>query len=170
MAAVQIDSVTSADWEQLVGSEPEPWGAIGEGLAWRDKDQHVVSRDADGRLRGVAGSAVVDVQISPHEPFKVLGIGSVFVRADERGGGLARALLERLLESGREREPDRAMLFCRDELTVLYEKFGFQKIEDPVWAEQPGGSIEMPMRAMWLSFERGTGWPAGRVEVLGLPF
>jgi predicted GNAT family N-acyltransferase len=170
MSTVQIDMVTSADWAQLVGSEAEPWGAVGETLAWCEKDQHVTSRDADGRLRGVAGSALVDVQIAAREPFKVLGIGGVFVRADQRGRGLARELLERLLESGREREADRAMLFCRDPLMALYEKFGFQAIEDSVWADQPGGRTEMPLRAMWLGFERDMSWPAGRVDVLGLPF
>jgi predicted GNAT family N-acyltransferase len=170
MSTVQIDSVTSADWEQLVGSEPEPWGAVGETLSWCEKDEHVTSRDRSGALRGVAGSAIVAVQIEGHEPFTVLGIGGVFVRREDRGQGLARELLERLLERGREREAERAMLFCREPLMEMYAKFGFRAIEDAVWAQQPGGRIEMPMRAMWLGFGGNIAWAPGRVDVLGLPF
>jgi hypothetical protein len=62
------------------------------------------------------------------------------------------------------------MLFCRPQLTGLYRKLGFREIDAPVWAEQPQGRIEMPLPAMWHPLSSEAEWPAGRVDVRGLPF
>jgi GNAT superfamily N-acetyltransferase len=171
VADVLLDSVTSADWAQIVGDEKNPWGNLGEELEWGDKDQHVTSRDERGQARGMAGSLIAKVRAGDAEPFDVLGIGGVFVRASDRGQGLAGELLERVLEAGRERGPQWAMLFCREPLTALYRKHGFARIEAPVWAEQKDGPVEMPMPAMYLPLAGAESWPAGqRVDVLGYPF
>jgi GNAT superfamily N-acetyltransferase len=172
VADVRLDSVTSADWAQIVGAEKNPWGSLGEQLEWEDKDQHVTSRDEHGQVRGMAGSLLATVRVrgAGDDPFDVLGIGSVFVRAGDRGQGLAGELLERLLEAGRERGPRWAMLFCDEPLMGLYRKHGFAQIEAPVWAGQKDGPVEMPMAAMYLSLVSGLSWPPGRVDVLGHPF
>jgi hypothetical protein len=39
-----------------------------------------------------------------------------------------------------------------------------------VSVEQPGGRVEVPLSAMWLALRVGQEWPAGRVDVHGLPF
>jgi hypothetical protein len=62
------------------------------------------------------------------------------------------------------------MLFCRPELVALYRGFGCEEIAAPVWADQPGGRIEMPLAAMWRPLRDGAEWPSGRVDVRGLPF
>jgi hypothetical protein len=66
--------------------------------------------------------------------------------------------------------PERAMLFCRPELVALYRRRGFVEIDAPVWVDQPGGRIEMPLAAMWRPLRAGAEWPPGRVDVRGLPF
>jgi predicted GNAT family N-acyltransferase len=172
VADVRLDSVTSADWAQVVGAEKNPWGTLGEELEWGDKDQHVTIRDEHGQVRGMAGSLIARVRVrgGGHEPIDVLGVGGVFVRASDRGQGLAGELLERLLEAGRERGPHWAMLFCDEPLTALYGKHGFVRIEAPVWAEQKDGPVEMPMAAMYLPLASGLSWPPGQVDVLGHPF
>lgn len=62
------------------------------------------------------------------------------------------------------------MLFCLPKLMPLYGEFGFVAIDAPVWADQPGGQIEMPIPAMWKALSSDAGWPSGRVELLGEPF
>ena len=69
-----------------------------------------------------------------------------------------------------ELEPERAMLFCGEELMTLYASFGFRPIVAPVSAEQPGGRVVMPMSAMWAPLAEGIEWPAGDVAVRGRPF
>jgi hypothetical protein len=78
--------------------------------------------------------------------------------------------VEPVLAQAAQRGPQHAMLFCRPELVGLYAQLGFREIEAPVWADQPGGRIEMPARAMWLALRDGAAWPPGRVDVRGLPF
>jgi len=52
-----------------------------------------------------------------------LVIGRVAVRADRRGDGLARAMLERVLD---EIEGEAAMLHSQSYVVGLYERFGFE--------------------------------------------
>ena len=59
------------------------------------------------------------------------------------------------------------MRFCRRDLVRVYRRFGFVEITSPVWADQPGGRIEMPLVAMWRALRSGTRWPPGRVDVRG---
>ena len=97
-------------------------------------------------------------------------MGGVFVTAPERGRGLVWQLLQRLLEIAADMGPERAMLFCRPQLTGLYGKLGFAEIPGPTWVRQPDGAVEFPLRTMWRPLREGVGWPPGRVDVLGLPF
>ena len=54
-----------------------------------------------------------------------------------RGRRLARLLAARLLEIAGELGVERAMLFCRPELTSLYGQLGFVTIESRVWVDHP---------------------------------
>jgi predicted GNAT family N-acyltransferase len=166
---VELDGITSPQWRAIVAGEREPWGGVAEGLAWADKRRHVGVRAADGQLVAIAGAVIAEIEVEA-ERLRVVGIGGVFVTPRERGRGLVGKLLGRLLELAGDMGPERAMLFCRPELTALYGRLGFLEIMAPVGARQPEGVIEMPMRAMWRALVEGAEWPAGRVDVQGLPF
>jgi GNAT superfamily N-acetyltransferase len=170
--AVELASVSEADWQELIAGEVEPWGGIGEKLSWAEKERYVAMRGAGKKVLALAGAVVADVEVEGNGRFQVLGIGGVFVTASERGRGLARAVARELLERARRdaRCPERAMLFCRPQLAGLYRKLEFREIGAPVWAEQPRGRIEMPLRALWRPLDGGVKWPPGRVDVRGLPF
>jgi predicted GNAT family N-acyltransferase len=167
---VELDRVTGDDWQQIVAGEPEPFGAVGETLVWRDKTHHVGVRDDAGQLVAMAGLVLADVRVADEPPMQVAGIGGVIVTKAARGQGLARMMVERVIDIAGQLEVERAMLFCLPQNTGLYAKFGFQPIERPVWAQQPGGLIEVPMRAMFKPLAGAAGWPEGRVELLGEPF
>lgn len=167
---IELDEITAQQWSGIEAGEREPWGGLAEGLAWADKQRHVALRSANGKLVGIAGALNAEVEVEGVERFQVVGIGSVFVTAGERGHGLAWRLLEPLLAIAEKMGPERAMLFCRPQLRALYGKLAFVEIHAPVWAQQPDGRMEMPLRAMWRPLREGARWPEGRVEVLGLPF
>jgi predicted N-acetyltransferase YhbS len=170
MRAHELTSVEPGAWAELEAGEEQPWGGVAEQLEWAGKDRHVGIRAPDGRLLGHAGTVLARVAVEGRGEFPVVGLGGVIVRREERGRGLARELIERALEIADSLGPERAMLFCRPELTALYARFDFEPIEAQVGAQQPGGRIEMPMRAMWRALADGVDWPPGDVEVLGLPF
>ncbi len=170
MQLIELEEITPQQWSAIEAGEREPWGGLAEGLAWADKQRYVGLRAADGALVAIAGALRAEILLAGAERFPVVGIGSVFVTARERGSGLVWKLLEPLLAIAEEMGPERAMLFCRPQLTTLYGRLAFAEIHAPVRAQQPDGAIEMPLRAMWRPLREGVRWPQGAVEVLGLPF
>jgi predicted GNAT family N-acyltransferase len=170
MELVEFGALTEHDWDEVLAGEHEPFGPVGARLQWRQKERHVGLRDSHQRLVAVAGAATVTVEFEDGKASEVVGLGGVIVTRRLRGRGLVSELLDRLLAVASEMGADRAMLFCRPELLALYERFGFVEITAPVWVDQPPGRIQIPMSAMWRPLREGVGWPAGPVEVRGLPF
>lgn len=170
MRLVELDRLAEPYWEELVAGEPEPFGGIGEDLLWRDKTRNIGVRDDDGRLVAAAGVVLAEVKIEREPSFEVAGLGGLIVTRSARGRGLARMLFRGLIELASELEARRAMLFCVPKLMPFYREFGFVAIDAPVWADQPGGRIEMPLKAMWKGLGDEAKWPSGRVELRGEPF
>jgi hypothetical protein len=170
MRMVELGPLSETDWAELTAGEPEPFGPIGATLEWRPKDRHLALRAPDGQLLAVGGAAVAAVEVGGSESFDVVGLGSLIVTRAQRGAGLMWSLVDPLLALAGEMGPDRAMLFCREELVALYRRLRFRRIAAPVRAEQPGGRIEIPLAAMWRPLRGRPRWPAGTVELRGLPF
>ncbi len=170
MQAVELENVGSAEWDTVVDGEHQPWGAGGEEFTWAAKTRHVGVLDDDGRPLALAGVVPATVRAGGGEPFEVAGIGGVIVTRSRRGEGLARLVVEAIMRVAAGLGPARAMLFCRAELMPLYARFGFREIAGEVTAEQAGGPVVIPMRAMWAPLTDGASWPQGAVEVLGEPF
>ncbi len=169
MRLVELERITDSDWQQVVAGELEPWGGVGETLRWREKSHNLGLCDNAGNLVALAGLVLAEVRVAG-APLQVAGIGGVIVTHSARGRGFARVLVERLLQIADRLGAKRAMLFCLQVNTSLYAKFGFQLIEEPVWVPQPGGLIEMPLRAMWKPLTPAANWPAGKIELLDEPF
>jgi len=164
-----MDALSEEQWAELSGGEEHPWGGLAEDLTWREKERHGGLVGADGALLAHAGTVICEIDVAGFPRFDVLGVGGVFVAPSERRKGLVGQVLEPLL-AHMPGGPDRAMLFCRAQLMGLYGKHGFSEIHERVWADQPDGRIEMPLRTMWRPLQEQAAWPAGRVDVVGLPF
>ena len=169
MRLVELKAVTDEDWQQVIAGEAEPWGRVGEALHWRAKTHNVGLRDDADRLVALAGLVPAEVRVAD-ESLEVAGIGGVIVTRAARGRGLGGALIERVLEMAGELDIERAMLFCLPANVGLYAKFGFELIQERVFAQQPSGMVEMPLRAMWKPLRSAASWPEGRVEVPDGPF
>jgi predicted N-acetyltransferase YhbS len=167
---VEIGLLTERDWADLAAEEHEPFGPIGAGLEWRDKDRNLGVRAPDGRLIAVAGATIAMVDVEGAGSFEVVGLGGLIVTRSARGHGLMSKLVGPILEVAESLGPERAMIFCRPELVDLYKRLAFEEIEASVRVDQPGGRIEMPEPAMWRALREGAEWPVGRVDVQGLPF
>jgi GNAT superfamily N-acetyltransferase len=167
---IELEEIAAPQMSALFAGEHQPWGGLGEDLIWRAKDRHVGVHAPDGRLIAIAGAVIVEVEVKDAGAFPALGIGGVFVTAGERGRGLASSLVEHLLGTHAQSAVDRAMLFCLPTRLSLYRRLGFSELAGPVWADQPTGRIEMPLRTMWRGLREGAAWPRGRVDLRGLPF
>jgi GNAT superfamily N-acetyltransferase len=166
---VELGRLSLGDWLDLTERDPAAFGPSTASLIYRDKDRHLGLRSPDGRLAAVLGMTVAGIEIEGHEPFGVVGMGSLIVRRESRGrdlsGVLSRAARSRASQLGH----DRAMLFCEPELVELHRRRGYALIDARVTVDQPGGRIEMPIPAMWRPI-RPCEWPSGHVDVVGLPF
>jgi GNAT superfamily N-acetyltransferase len=169
MRAIELANVDSGQWRALQGDDPHPWGGEAEALTWAPKTDYVGVPGEDSELLAVAAVLVAEVTAG-EQAFPVAGVGGVIVRPDMRERGLATLVVESILEVAARLGPERAMLFCREPLVPMYERFGFQPIDAPVTAAQPDGRVEMPLRAMWRALRPEATWPAGPVAVLGEPF
>ncbi len=89
------------------------------GLSWR---RFVVAVDGKATIIGCG-------QVKPHKDGS-LELASIAVLPEWRRRGVARQVIERLLEQ----YPGRVYLRCRSSLEPLYRKFGFQAIE---YADMP---------------------------------
>ena len=83
-------------------------------LNWR---RFVIAVDGSGRMLGCG-------QLKPHGP-DVIELASIAVEAEYRGQGIARAIIEHLVDAG----PRPLYLTCRGRLGPFYEKWGFRSIE-----------------------------------------
>lgn len=169
MEAIELSGVGSVEWDAVLAGEQNVWGP-GEELAWTQKTRHVGVIGEDGRPLAMAGAVLARVAVGEGEPFPVVGIGGVIVTRSMRGRGFARLVVEGILRLAAGLGPDLTMLFCGEQLTPMYARFGFSEIEGTVSADQPSGAITMPMRSMWAPLAPGASWPAGDVQVLGEPF
>ena len=170
MKAIELENVGATEWNAVIAGETDSWGNDAANMSWASKRRHVGVVGEDGTPLALAGATHARIKAGGRSPFEVVGIGGVIVTHSMRGQGLARAVVEAIMDLAREMGPELAMLFCRTDLTALYARFGFTTIEAPVSAEQPGGRVQMPPEAMWAPLAAGAIWPAGEVEVLGEPF
>jgi predicted N-acetyltransferase YhbS len=165
---VEFGELTEHQRRALEGDEVDPFDAARVTLRFRAKERHVALSD-HGVLVASAGltTAIVVVQ---EKSFEVVGLGGVFVRADCRGQGLGRRVVEEALARAATIGPALVVLFCHDDRAGLYERLEFREISSPVEAEQPEGFAPVAQMMMWRALELGAVWPDGPVRLHGLPF
>ncbi|MFF1381899.1 GNAT family N-acetyltransferase [Streptomyces sp. NPDC058308] len=167
-SAVRLTQYTKAEQDEILGTGDDPFGVAGTGLAWLPKEEHFGIRH-EGRLVAHAGLRRLFLSVDGTD-LEVVGVGGVAVAPDVRGRGLAREVLTTALSHARTLGPHHALLFCRPPLVTLYERLGWQALDEDVQVEQPGGRVvTMPLRTMVTPLREGARWPGGPVRVRSLP-
>jgi hypothetical protein len=152
----------------LAGGEEDPSRTHGYKLSWRPTEMHIFV-SADGVKMCHVGLVRQTVEVSG-APLEVAGAGGVLVRSGERGHGYGRAAME-AAESfvTREWKIGFMLLFCREVLRPWYDALGWRRVLGATWAEQPNGSIVLPLESMWKSLS-GARWPDGDVYLRSRPW
>ena len=168
MEVVEFGELTERQRGELEGDEVDPFDTAGITLRYRGKERHVALSD-DGVLVASAGLTTATVVVEEGS-FAVVGLGGVFVRADRRGQGLARDVVEEALARASTIGPAFVVLFCHHDRAGLYEKLGFREIHAAVQVEQRDGFVAAAQMMMWRALEPDASWPQGAVTLRGLPF
>lgn len=166
---VEFAELTPERRAELEGDEEDPFDVEGVTLRFRAKAEHVALRAGDGSLVASTGIVIANVQVGDVR-LQVVGLGGVIVRAELRGQGLARVIVEAAIAKGRNLGPPFALLFCRADRAGLYRRLGFREVVGEVLVGQPDGYQVMPMRTMWRALRPDAEWPSGLLIVHGLPF
>jgi hypothetical protein len=155
----ELDRWASALWPPDV--DPYKWAP----LEWR-----VVVR-CDGELASQV--AIVDRTITVGgSPLRVGGISTVITPLKWQRRGFATAALRRAQAFAREEfGVEFCMLVCEEDVVDVYRKAGWELLDAPVVFDQPPseGKVVWPHLAMVIPTREGA-WPAGPVDLCGLPW
>jgi len=157
------------DYALIVDGETDPFATEALGIEWREKTGHVGLTEA-GRLIGHAAWVPVRVQTTTGQSVEVLGLGGVILHRDYRGNGAGRQVVSGAMTRMAALGGSIGMLFCLPERLRFYEGLGWYSIDRAVTADQPAGSIRMPMVTCWTPLVDGATLPATDLHVEGLPF
>lgn len=135
---------------------------------WRPKAWHFFVEDG-GKVVSHVGILEAVVRAGDSD-VKVGGIGGVVSVPEVQGRGHIHAAMRRAAEFMRDKlQVEFGMLFCLQRLVPFYARQGWQLLEESVEFEQPSGPVISPFRSMVLSWD-GREWPAGKIDIGGLPW
>jgi GNAT superfamily N-acetyltransferase len=154
--------------KNLAGGEDDPSRTHDYKLSWRPTETHIFVYAAGTKMCHV-GLLRQTVEVADAS-LEVAGVGGVLVRTDVRGHGYGHAAMDAAEAfAAREMNVEFMLLFCRDAVQAWYDALGWRKVLCATWAEQPSGSVVLPLVSMWKSL-RGTRWPDGDVYLRSLPW
>jgi aminoglycoside 2'-N-acetyltransferase I len=153
---------------ELAGGEEDPSHTHGYNLSWRPTEMHVYV-SADGTKMCHVGLVRQTIQVSG-APLDIAGVGGVLVRSGVRGHGYGRIAMEAAEAfAAREWNVTFMLLFCREALRSWYDALGWRKVLGATWADQPAGSVVLPLESMWKSLNASQ-WPTGDVHLHSRPW
>lgn len=169
--AVEIryaEALSKEEWQALFGWGENIFGLEDAGFTWRPKPFHFITEE-DGRPLSHVGLVKTAVSVGGRQ-LTVGGVGGVATRPEAQGRHLVYAAMRQAAEFiCHELGAEFGMLFCLPRLEAFYARQGWLALEDEVEIEQPAGRVVWPYRVMVRPCGERV-WPAGRVEVGGLPW
>jgi aminoglycoside 2'-N-acetyltransferase I len=170
MMSEKIQIISVAETKPALDKELRDW--------FRDQFAHTTYRWAEPDYYGIlsveeqlAGRlAIFHREVSAGGVIvKVGGIGGVATKPKWRRREVASALLSRAAEFMRnELSAEFGFLLCGREVSPVYAKLGWTRVEGPTIFSQPGGTETYPHDTMILLLA-GREWPPGPIDMMGLP-
>jgi predicted N-acetyltransferase YhbS len=162
------ETLTDEERESLFGWGKDIFGIEDADYRWRSKEIHFITEE-DGRAVSHVGLIRTKVGAGGRE-VTVGGVGGVVTIPEAQGRRLVHAAMrEAAAFMCKDLGVEFGMLFCLPRLAPFYARQGWRLVEEEVEIEQPDGKVVWPYHVMILPCgERD--WPAGRVEVGGLPW
>jgi hypothetical protein len=162
------DSYPTEVKRDLSGGDDDPSRTHQYKLNWRPTETHVFV-SVEGVKTCHIGLVRQTVKIGGAS-LDVAGVGGVLVRSGERGHGYGRAAMDAASSFvAREWKVGFMLLFCREALRSWYDALGWRKVLGATWAEQPSGSVVLPLESMWKALD-GARWPDGDVYLQSRPW
>jgi GNAT superfamily N-acetyltransferase len=106
------------------------------------------------------------------EALLLVGIGAVIVPPAWRGRGVGRAMLARALDYARaETRAACGLLICQDHRLSFYRESGWQEVVGPLtFTNWQGVRETCGHHVLVMPLREGRAWPAGEIDLGGLPW
>ena len=162
------DTYTSEDRMALSGGEQDPSHVDDFHLHWRPKDRHVVLL-VDGSMVSHVGLVRHTIRVA-ERAVEVAGFGGVLTHPDHQGRGFGRVAMQKAEAYAHGvLGVDFGYLFCRQAMQPWYERLGWQRVEQPVWIDQPQGIMQAPLPSMVNCLGQEP-WPPGEIQLGSYPW
>ena len=162
------EALTEEERQALFFWGKDIFGLEDRNYRWRPKQYHFITEE-DGRPLSHVGVLKTTVRAGGQQ-VTVGGVGAVVTRPEAQGRHLVHAAMRQAAAFiCKELGAEFGMLYCLPHLAPFYARQGWQVVADETEIEQPAGEILWPYHVMVLPCGERT-WPAGRVEVGGLPW
>ena len=162
------EALTDDERLALFGWGQDIFGTEDANYRWRPKSYHFITEE-DGRPLSHVGVLKTTVRAGGLD-VTVGGVGGVVTRPEAQG---RRHVHEAMRQAAaficHELGAEFGMLFCLPRLAPFYARQGWQLVGEEVEMEQPSGKVVWPHHVMVRPCG-GRAWPAGRIEVGGLPW
>jgi aminoglycoside 2'-N-acetyltransferase I len=125
--------------------------------------------EVEGELIGRLGIFDREVEVAGTR-MRVGGIGGVNTKSEGRFRDIVHNLLTCATAFMRDELGVKfGLLFCRREVAPVYAKLGWTRVDGPTLFMQPSGITTYPRDTMILRFTEQD-WPAGTIDICGLPW
>ncbi|HEX8354149.1 MAG TPA: GNAT family N-acetyltransferase [Pyrinomonadaceae bacterium] len=162
------ETLTEEEWQSLFCWGKDIFGMEDADFRWRPKQLHFITEEG-GRAVSHVGLVKTTVRAGGRE-VTVGGVGGVVTVPEAQGRRHVHAAMrEAAAFMCAELGVEFGMLFCLPRLAPFYARQGWRLVEEEVEVEQPSADVVWPYRVMVLPCG-GREWPAGRIEVGGLPW
>jgi Acetyltransferase (GNAT) domain len=162
------EALTDGERQALFGWGENIFGIEDAGYSWRPKDYHFITEEAGRPLSHVG---VIKTTVRAGETaVTVGGVGGVVTLPEAQGRRLVHEAMRQASDFiCQELGAEFGMLFCLPRLAPFYARQGWRMVEEEIEIEQPAGKVAWPYHVMVRPCG-GRAWPAGKIEVGGLPW
>ncbi len=164
-----VSEVSEAQSLQLDALCDQAYAGDQTDLTWTDEEDWRVWLEVDGQM--VSCLTIVERRAEvAGMPVRLGGIGGVATLPAQQRQGYARQVLDAAAEFLRDSlRVDFGMLVCSPHLVAYYARAGWQPVAAPMLIDQPRGKVTLNLGYMVLPCA-GSPWPAGTLDLCGLPW
>jgi len=145
------------------------YGPDDDDLTWTDEEDWRMWLEVEGELVSCLTIIERDARVGD-VAVRLGGIGGVATLPSQQHKGYAGRVMLGAADFLHETlRVDFGHLLCSPELVAYYASFGWQPLAAPLWIDQPGGKVALQHSHMMLPCS-GRSWPAGTLDLCGLPW
>lgn len=163
-----VSQVTEEESRQLDALCDHAYAGDQSDLTWTEEEDWRVWLEVDGQIVSCLTIVERTAEVTGSS-MRLGGVGGVATLPARQRQGYAAQVLAATAEFLGTLPVDFGLLFCSPQLVPFYARAGWHAVPGPLLIDQPQGKIMLAMDYMVLPCT-GSPWPAGTLDLCGLPW